>query len=331
MPNFNLNTTGWMTGALLKKDYYSGGASEIKELEEQADVDVEDYFKITSGSVFIFSSSLNKPEKADIDLSNFETQGFIRTENGKVKTLPIEVKDDYYVNLTIILDTDDLSEGKHDLCLWVRSESHSFEDIECLKLLRAPSPIVYKKMHDELQLDYYISPKSYYVMFGNIKYYYSKLGVSRYTYSKNHDYIIIELAANEWRESVIINSKTGEILEKTIQFDSIWKGTNDGYRIYTCSPEIFTELKIAYLDLNTENNKTNEVMLVDGHMSTCDIKGYVIRIVELVRHEKYKYSEYSTQKDEWMNVIDNITIEDEHLHPADNLEIDWFLETYTAA
>lgn len=312
----NADSDSW---GILKKQIDDEGTESYNETAERADVLVNGVKKITSGSLYLFH-----PEFSD-DIPNtleagVETIGFIKNkETEKVEKLTVYF--DPYKMPYLELDTDEIETGNYDLCIWIKDQ-----DISCQKIEKVQSPLIYKKPYDKLQLDYYISPEGYYVKFGNIKYYYPGLGVEKYRYEDNENYIVVEPSINEWKEGKIINAKTGKILPISIQFESIWKKIPEGYRIYTCEDSIFSDGKIGYVDLDTSSNEMTEVEIAQ-EPDVCRMKDGMIQVIEADGENHYNYFEYSISDDKKINRIEDITSTEDYIMPGDE-EFQRFLDKY---
>lgn len=302
------------SGAILKRDRdrYKDGI-QISEAEKVASVSIDSYdYKVTEASIFHYSAFLNRNYDKENEiysrLQPLRIIGILKLSSTIVKSLPIEIHDDgRKINFSVDADTDTLGMGENFLCLYTESDAYDLTDGSCIKLVRNDEDIQ-ENIHYEHAPKHYISADGYYVLIDGEKIFYdddsfTPLVIYDYKYSENKDYIILDARHFEGGTAPVYRLANKKRVDINIDYDSIWKKTDEGYRIYVCSSGGYSQNIVKYYDINSTSDSVTESTVSESSFLSCDYKDDKIRIIERDYTDKnrIKYFEYSMDSDRIAN------------------------------
>lgn len=311
---YTYSENSYASGAILRKDKskYKSGIL-ISEAQKIASVTIDSFdYKVTEASIFHYEASLRRGfEKEDEIYSRLQPLriiGILKLSSGIVKSIPIEINDDGRdISFFADVDTDTLERGENFLCLYTESDAYDLSDGSCIKLIRIGGPIQ-ENIHYEHAPKHYISADGYYVLIDGEKIFYdddnfTPLLIYDYRYSENKDYIILDARHYEGGTAPVYRLASKKKIDMDIDYDSIWKETNEGYRVYVCSSGGYSQYLVKYYNINSSDGSISEQIISEGNFLSCDYKDDKIRIIERDSTDKnrIKYFEYSMDSDMIVN------------------------------
>jgi len=313
---FSYFENSYVTGAILRKDInkYKNG-SFIGETEKIASILIDAHsYKVIEDSIFHYAGALNRNFNKESGIySNHKVLkivGLLKSTNGTIRTIPMNIYDDgYSIGFSVDIDTDALEIGENFLCLYTEFDEYDLSDGSCIKLTRINGPLQEDTSHYNNAPPHYISVDGYYVLIdGNRIYYdntdYTPLVIYDYKYSSNRDYLILDARHYEGGTTPVYSLSTKKWLNINIDYDSAWKKTVNGYRVYNCSSGGYSQQTFKYYDISSSDDSITEKIISDSSFLSCDYKNNRIRIIERDNSEEnsIKYFEYSMDSDISTNV-----------------------------